>query len=146
MCASWGRRLVARSVPLFLGLASAILVVACGKVGGDARVAGVYRLPKAHGTTSLELREDGTFTLHRMSCESSDQITRGDWKTEGAARIVRRDVPYWPTPDTFPSTVVRTLTLRPRGEDLIVVGESEWAGTFTQKWLRGRPQHDCGSL
>ncbi|MBX3188503.1 MAG: hypothetical protein KF819_15920 [Labilithrix sp.] len=129
---------MARARLAFIGLASALLVVACGKVGGDAPLAGVYMLERSPAPTRLELRGDGTFTLHRTIVHSSDLFAHGEWRTDGATRLVRRDVRYWPTPDTFPSSVVATLTLRPRGEDLVVTGESEWAGTFDQRWRRQR--------
>jgi hypothetical protein len=130
-----------------IGVASALAVVACGKTGAKAPVAGVYHLAGAgeRGTTNLELRSDGTFTVRRESCESIGDLECGAWKTEptGGTHVVTREGLYWPTPDEYPSAIVRTVTLRPRGDELIVVGESDWAGTFTQRWAPGRTCEEC---
>lgn len=134
----------ARVMPLVL--AAALVVAACGKTASVAPVAGVYHLTGSQEPTNLELRPDGTFTLRRDSCESAGALECGAWMTEltGASRVVAREGLYWPTPDAFPSAVVRALALRRRGGELEVAGESEWAGRFTQRWAPGRTCRACG--
>lgn len=122
----------------------ALLLAACGKTSTTSPVSGVYHLPGSADATSLEVRDDGTFALRRESCLSSGVVSCGDWTAAaGGARVVPRDGLYWPTPDAFPSAVVRKLTLEPRGRDLVVVGESEWAGSFTEHWSAGRACPVC---
>ena len=125
---------------------SALLVAACGKTGGSPVVAGVYHLAKSDESTSLELRRDGSFTLRRESCASIGDLECGRWQPDaaGTAHLVTREGLYWPTPDDFPSTVLRTLTFHEHDGELVVVGESPWAGTFTQRWSRGRTCEICG--
>jgi hypothetical protein len=143
---------VTRARLIAIGVASALAVAACGKSGARAPVAGVYHLedaPGSLGVTNLELRSDGTFTVRRESCDSSiGDLDCGAWRTEptGGTHVVKTEGLYWPTPDEFPSAIVRTVTLRPRGDELIVVGESEWAGKFTQRWAPGRTCGDCGRM
>ncbi len=123
---------------------SALVLAACGKTGGSTPLAGVYHLQGSSDATSLELRDDGTFTLRRDSCESSGVLTCGDWAPAPTGAHVRA-VPgmYWPTPDTFPSAVVRRLSLSSVAGNLVVVGESDWAGTFTERWVPGRACAVC---
>ena len=123
---------------------AALVLGACGKTGGSTPLAGVYHLQRGGEATSLELRSDGTFTLRRDSCESSGVLTCGDWTPAPTGAHVRA-VPgmYWPTPDTFPSAVVKRISLSSLGGDLVVVGESEWAGTFTERWVPGRACAVC---
>jgi hypothetical protein len=127
-----------------LAAVAALVLGACGKSGGTTPLAGVYHLKGGSDATSLELRADGTFTLRRDSCESSGVLTCGDW-TPGPTGAQVRAVPglYWPTPDSFPSAVVRRISLSSLGGDLIVVGESDWAGTFTERWAPGRSCAVC---
>ncbi|CAN5704762.1 hypothetical protein BH11MYX4_BH11MYX4_65760 [soil metagenome] len=131
-----------------IAFATALVVAACGKTASVAPVAGVYHLTGSEEPTNLELRPDGTFTLRRDSCESAGGLECGAWKTEvtGASQVVAREGLYWPTPDAFPSAVVRTLALRRHGHELEVVGESEWAGSFKQRWAPGRTCRVCGGL
>lgn len=128
----------------------ALLLAACGKHGGLPNVApdpGFYHLDGPEGVTALELRADGRFTLHRDSCETAGVLDCGAWRRAAltpTAEIVRREGLYWPTAPRFPSTVFRKLTLH--GEesgDLVVIGESEWAGSFSQRWKRGRTCQVC---
>jgi hypothetical protein len=123
---------------------TALVVAACGKTGGTTPLAGVYHLQGSNDATSLELRSDGTFTLRRDSCESAGVLTCGDWTAAPTGAHVDA-VPgmYWPTPDTFPSAVVRRISLSSLGGDLVVVGESDWAGTFTERWVPGRTCAVC---
>jgi hypothetical protein len=120
----------------------AIAVASCGKAGGaphTAALAGVYHLREAGQATSLELRTDGTFTVRRESCTSIGVLACGEWVAEPTrARMLARSDPYWPTPDDFPSSVVESVTLRDHDGDLVVTGESPWAGRFTQRWSPGR--------
>jgi hypothetical protein len=130
-----------------LALATSLVVAACGKTATIAPVAGVYHLTGSEQPTNLELRTDGTFTLRRESCESAGGLECGAWRRSeglGDPQVVARDGLYWPTPESFPSAVVRTLSLRRRGGELEVVGESDWAGTFTQHWAPGRTCGACG--
>ncbi len=130
-----------------IALATSVVVAACGKTGTLTPLAGVYHLPGSAQPTNLELRTDGTFTLRRDSCESAGGLECGAWRRSeitGSSQVVARDGLYWPTPDDFPSAVVRTLSLRPHGGDLEIVGESEWAGSFTQRWTPGRTCGECG--
>lgn len=129
------------SLALAAGLVVA-LVPGCGKSGGFASAApspGLYRLDD--GATFLELRKEGTFTVHRRSPASIGATECGAWRRDNLAptgHVVMHDGFYWPTPSRFPSTVFHKITLR--GEesgDLVVVGESEWAGSFTQRWQQG---------
>jgi hypothetical protein len=39
--------------------------------------------------------------------------------------------------------VVARISLASSGRDLLVVGESEWAGSFTERWARGRACPVC---
>ena len=128
-----------------IALLGAVLVASCGKTGGTPHVAGRYHLPDVANATSLELRDDGTFTLLRESCASVGTLECGEWKPDAAgnAHLVTRDGLYWPTPRAFPSTVFRTLTLHERDGELLVVGESPWAGSFKQRWSRGLAHHEC---
>lgn len=128
-------------------LLGGVVLAACGKTGGTPHVAGVYHLLEGGEATSLELREDGTFTLLRESCASVGELECGEWKPDAAgnAHLTTRDGLYWPTPDAFPSTVFRALTIHEHDGDLLVVGESPWAGTFKQRWSRGRTCATCGS-
>ena len=129
---------------LVAAAASALLVAACGKTSTTSRVSGVYHLPGSADATSLEVRDDGTFALRRESCVSSGVVSCGDWiAAAGGAKVVPREGLYWPTPDAFPSAVVHALTLEPRGRDLVVIGESEWAGSFTERWSAGRACPVC---
>ena len=135
---------VSRARLIVVVATAALLLGACGKTGGSAPLAGLYHLEAGGEATSLELRGDGTFTLRRDSCESSGVLTCGEWSPAPAGARVRA-VPgmYWPTPDTFPSAVVKRISLSSLGGDLIVVGESEWAGTFTERWVPGRACAVC---
>ena len=135
---------LARSLAVFA--TAALLLAACGKTGGSPVVAGVYHLAKSDESTSLELRQDGTFTLRRESCASIGDLECGKWSADaaGSAHLVTREGLYWPTPDTFPSTVLKTLTFHERDGELVAIGESPWAGTFTQRWSRGRTCERCG--
>jgi hypothetical protein len=135
---------------LALVLVGAVVVAACGKTGpspgGAAQVAGVYHLLGAAQATNLELRDDGTFTLRADSCDSSGVLACGDWTAAGGRpHVVPRDGLYWPTPNAFPSSVVRRVTMGVRDRELVVVGTSEWAGTFTQRWSPGRTCAVCGA-
>ena len=136
----------AMSLARLLSLAAtcSLVVAACGKTGGSPPLAGIYHLPGVADATSLELRGDGTFTLRRDSCESSGVLTCGDWTAFPMGAQVKA-VPgmYWPTPETFPSAVVRRVSLSSLGSDLIVVGESDWAGSFTERWVPGRACAVC---
>lgn len=124
-------------------LATGLLVLsACGKSGGFANVPpdpGLYHLDD--GATFLDLGKEGTFTVHRRSSESIGATECGSWKRDTltpTGHVVMHEGMYWPSPVRFPSTVFQRITLH--GEengDLVVVGESEWAGTFTQRWARG---------
>jgi hypothetical protein len=139
-----------RPLVLALALAGAVVVAACGKTGpspGDAAlVAGVYHLQGAALATNLELRDDGTFTLRADSCDSSGVLACGDWTAAGGhPHVVARDGLYWPTPGAFPSSVVRRVTIGVRDRELVVIGTSEWAGTFTQRWSRGRTCAVCSA-
>ena len=130
-----------------IALATSVVVAACGKTGTLGPLAGVYHLTGSAQPTNLELRTDGTFTLRRDSCESTGGLECGVWRRSeitGSSQVVARDGLYWPTPDDFPSAVVRALSLRPHGGDLEIVGESEWAGSFTQRWTPGRTCGACG--
>lgn len=131
---------------LTLALVTALVLAACGKTATPAPVAGVYHLLDTGSPTNLELRADGTFTLRRDSCESAGGLECGAWRSEvtGSSRVIAREGLYWPTPDEFPSAVVRTLSLRRHGEELEVVGGSEWAGEFRQRWVAGRTCGECG--
>jgi hypothetical protein len=131
--------------PLFSAAAVAALVLAaCGKTGGTTPLAGVYHLQGSPDATSLELRGDGTFTLRRDSCESSGVLSCGDWSpAPTGARVVAVPGMYWPTPETFASAVVRRISLTSVGGDLLVVGESDWAGSFTERWVPGRTCAVC---
>ncbi len=130
---------------LAIGLGTALVVAACGKTGAVAPAAGVYHLTESGEPTNLELRPDGTFTVRRESCESIGDLECGIWMTErtGTSHVVPRDGQYWPTPETFPSAVIRRLSLRPHGQELVIVGDSEWAGSFTQRWVPGRTCAVC---
>jgi len=129
---------------LSLAGVAALVLAACGKTGGSTPLAGVYHLQGSTEATSLELRGDGTFTLRRDSCESSGVLTCGDWTpAPTGARVLAVPGMYWPTPDTFPSAVVRRISLSSLGGDLVVVGESAWAGTFTERWAPGRTCARC---
>jgi hypothetical protein len=129
---------------LSVAAAAGLILAACGKTGGSTPLAGVYHLQGGADATSLELRGDGTFTLRRDSCESSGVLTCGDWKpAPTGARLVAVPGMYWPTPDTFPSAVVQRVSLSSLGGDLVVVGESDWAGTFTERWVPGRACAVC---
>jgi hypothetical protein len=123
----------------------AALLAACGKTGGVSPVAGVYHLPGSAEATSLELRSDGTFSVRRESCVSAAVVSCGDWRAgaAGGARVVKPEALYWPTPDEFPSAVVRHLSLEAEGRELLVIGENEWAGTFTERWVPGRACAVC---
>ena len=123
-----------------------LVLAACGKTGGSSNVAGIYHLATAGEATSLALHDDGTYTLRRDSCESIGELECGTWKADaaGAAHVLRRDGMYWPTPEHFPSTVFKSLQLQEREGELVVVGESPWAGSFTQHWARGRSCELCG--
>lgn len=140
-----GRRRVTPTRMISIALVSAALVVACGKTGGPGLPrTGLYHLRGASEATSLELRDDGTFTLRRESCASIGDLECGRWApSDASAAIVTRDGLYWPTPDEFPSAVVRSVTLRAHGDELVVVGESAWAGAFTQRWQPGRTCAAC---
>ncbi len=131
---------------LALVLVTALVVAACGKTASPAPIAGVYHLIDSDQPTNLELRADGTFTLRRDSCESAGGLECGAWKSElrGGSQVVAREGLYWPTPDDFPSAVVRTVSLRRHGAELEVVGGSEWAGEFRQRWVAGRTCGQCG--
>lgn len=131
--------------PLSFAFVGAFVLAACGKTGGISPVAGVYHLPGSPGATSLELRDDGTFSLRRESCVTADIVSCGDWRAgaAGGARVVKPEALYWPTPDAFPSAVVRKLSLEAEGRDLVVVGENEWAGTFKERWSPGRACAVC---
>lgn len=129
---------------LSVAAVSTLVLAACGKTGGSTPLAGVYHLQGGADATSLELRGDGTFTLRRDSCESSGVLTCGDWLAQPAgARLLEVPGMYWPTPDTFPSAVVHRVSLSSLGGDLVVVGESDWAGTFTERWVPGRACAVC---
>jgi len=129
---------------LSIAATGAVLLGACGKTSATSRVAGVYHLPGSADATSLEVRDDGTFALRRDSCVSSGVVSCGEWKqAAGGAKVVKSETLYWPTPDAFPSAVVHGLTLEPRGRDLLVVGENEWAGSFTERWSPGRACPVC---
>jgi hypothetical protein len=139
-----------RPPTLALVLVGAVVVAACGKTGPSpgevAAVAGVYHLHGAAQATNLELRDDGTFTLRADSCDSSGVLACGEWTAAGGhPHVVPQDGLYWPTPPAFPSSVVRRVTMGVRDRELVVVGTSEWAGTFTQRWLRGRMCAGCGA-
>ena len=129
---------------LSLAATGAVLLAACGKTSTASRVAGIYHLAGSADATSLEVRDDGTFALRRESCVSSGVVSCGEWtQAAGGARVVKSETLYWPTPEAFPSAVVRALTLEPRGRDLLVVGESEWAGSFSERWSPGRACPVC---
>jgi hypothetical protein len=129
---------------LSLATVFAVVLAACGKTSATSRVAGVYHLAGAADATSLEVRDDGTFALRRESCVSSGVVSCGEWTAAaGGAKVVKSESLYWPTPDDFPSAVVHALTLEPRGRDMLVVGESEWAGSFTERWSPGRACPVC---
>jgi hypothetical protein len=129
---------------LSLATTAAVVLAACGKTGGGTPLAGVYHLQGSNEATSLELRGDGTFTLRRDSCESSGVLSCGDWTAAPTgARVLAVPGMYWPTPDAFPSAVVRRISLASLGGDLVVVGESDWAGTFTERWAPGRACAVC---
>lgn len=123
----------------------ATVLAACGKTGGSSPVAGVYHLAGSPEATSLELRDDGTFSLRRESCVSADLVSCGDWRAgaAGGANVVQPEALYWPTPDRFPSAVVRKLSFEAEGKDLLVIGENEWAGTFKARWSPGRACAVC---
>ena len=131
---------------LTLALVTALVVAACGKTATSTPVVGIYHLIDTDSPTNLELRADGTFTLRRDSCESAGGLECGAWRSEvtGRSQVIPREGLYWPTPDEFPSAVVRTLSLRRHGEELEVVGASEWAGEFRQRWVAGRTCGECG--
>lgn len=131
---------------LAIAVGTALVVAACGKTGVVAPTAGVYHLTDSGEPTNLELRPDGTFTIRRESCASIGDLECGVWRTEatGTSHVVARDGQYWPTPDSFPSSVIQRLSLRPHGQELVIVGDSEWAGTFTQRWIPGRTCAQCG--
>jgi len=134
------------SIPRLLSVVTTagVVLAACGKTGGTTPLAGVYHLQGSSDATSLELRGDGTFTLRRDSCESSGVLTCGDWApAPTGARVLAVPGMYWPTPDTFPSAVVKRISLSSLGGDLVVVGESDWAGTFTERWVPGRACAKC---
>ncbi len=130
-----------------LGLVTAVLVAACGKSGGVANLppnAGLYHLEtdEAPWATSLDLRADGTFTVRREACDGIGDLECGGWSQDAispSGHVAVRDDMYWPTPTSFRSNVMKKLTLRSdeRG-DLVVVGESDWAGSFVQHWKHGR--------
>lgn len=129
-----------------LAACAVLVLAACGKTGGTTPLAGVYHLPGAADATSLELRADGTFTLRRDSCVSSGVLSCGDWTSAPTGgSVVTAPGMYWPTPDTFPSAVVRRISLASTnaGPELVVVGESDWAGSFTERWVPGRACPVC---
>jgi hypothetical protein len=127
-----------------LAMVGATILGACGKTGGGSPVAGAYHLPGSAGATGLELHDDGTFALRRESCVSSAVVSCGDWTSAPTgAQVVTHAGLYWPTPDAFPSAVMTRISLASSGRDLLVVGESEWAGSFTEHWTRGRACPVC---
>ena len=130
---------------LSFAVVGATLLAACGKTGGSSPVAGVYHLAGSSQATSLELRGDGTFSLRRESCVSADVVSCGDWRAgaAGGANVVKPENLYWPTPDEFPSAVVRKLSFESEGKELLVIGENEWAGTFKERWSPGRACAVC---
>jgi len=132
------RKLCSRLAPLFLlGL---VALPGCGKSGGLASVApdpGLYRLDDR--ATFLELRSGGTFVVHRRSAASIGMTECGTWHRDNLSpkgELDLRDPFYWPSPERFPGTVFQKISFH--GEengDLVVVGTSEWAGTFSQRWM-----------
>jgi hypothetical protein len=129
---------------LSLATVLAVVLAACGKTSATSRVAGVYHLAGSADATSLEVRDDGTFALRRDSCVSSGVVSCGEWApAAGGAKVVNSGSLYWPTPDAFPSAVIHALTLEPRGHDLLVVGENDWAGSFSERWSPGRACAVC---
>jgi hypothetical protein len=132
---------VSRSYTLSFSAVALVLLGACGKNGGLANVPpspGLYHLEDS--PTTLDLRSGGTFTVRREVANSIGDLDSGAWSQDTltpSGHITLRDGLYWPTPSRFPSTVFTKITLH--GEehgDLVVFGESPWAGTFTQHWIR----------
>src|SRR5699024_3301521 len=129
----------------FCALVVAVLVAACGKqaaLGDRAPAPGVYHLEARDSATALALRADGTFTVHRDAWTSAAVLAAGAGTAPSVAAVgaaAARAGLDWPTPPASPSTVFRTITLHgdERG-DLVVVGESRWAGSFAQRWKPGR--------
>jgi hypothetical protein len=136
----------ARASLCVLVAVAALLVAACGKTAVATPFEGMYHLAGPGPSTNLELRADGTFTLRRDACDSAGALECGRWETEtttGGVRVVPREGIYWPTPETFPSAVLRGVALRHQGSGLEVTGASAWAGSFTQRWERGRSCQRC---
>jgi hypothetical protein len=120
--------------------AGVLVLVGCGKQGGSSQVSGVYRLIDTDRAATLLLESDGTYVVHREAPPSIASLDCGRWKTEaaGSAHVVHREGAYWPTPDRYPSARVEKIALAEHDDTLVVTGESEWAGTFTQRWERVR--------
>lgn len=126
--------------PLAL-LAFAATASACGKSGGVANVPpspGFYRA--TDGNSFLLLRDDGSYLVHRRSEESIGSTACGAWRQDTispSGYVVVKEGAYWPSPPRFPSAVFERITLHGAGNgDLVVVGESPWAGSFSQEWSR----------
>jgi hypothetical protein len=134
-----------------VALVSALLVSACGKTELLSQVVpapGVYHLDGQRDVAALELRADGTFTIHRDSCVSAGVLDCGSWNPQlgAGAAVVPHEGLYWPTPREFPSTVFRRITLHGEASgDLVAVAQSPWAGSFSQRWRRGRECQRCPS-
>ena len=148
-----------------LGIACA--TTGCGKQGGlpgSPPKPGVYHLTSSREPTSIVLHDDGTFTLLRETCESMGDLECGHWYAggekgggagaspadgagaSGPAHVKARDDMYWPTPESFPSAVLTNVTLRAdRDGGMMAIGESAWAGRFTQQWSPGRRCAACDS-
>lgn len=127
---------------LVLGtLAIGSAACACGKSGGVANVPpspGFYRA--SDGDSFLLLRDDGSYLVHRRSEGSIGSTACGAWKQDTispSGYVVVQEGAYWPSPPRFPSAVFQRITLHGAGNgDLVVVGESPWAGSFSQEWSR----------
>ncbi len=92
-------------------------LVETGVVDGDAYVAAVRSLARAHGARRyFAHRRESTVKLHRLAVETGLEIVRPELPLE----LIARRGPIGRTVLSFPSTVVHTLPLALTGTDVRV--------------------------